>query len=297
MSDKFFPGFEGDDEPKKAPAKPAAPASAPAPGGFSAFGEAKIDASIAGAAKAAVPVPVPGAAKPAAPAAPVDPTEADLKPGHAKDLWKCPHCGTGNKPGRTTCRSCGKSPSDPVIRPAVKNPVILAGIGGAVVLVIVLMMLVGGGDVTLSPAGPDALDRSPRQGGAGTEQQFEGQSWLGRKGYAVSGRVVAVRPVSGLGNALNVALALGPDAANEEAFATVKWAIEGQLIEERANPRGVTVVALHLVFNGAVPAIPVGHFLSLKGEKGQLSEGTSLVSALNDSFDTVLVTEHQAVAP
>jgi len=294
MSDKFFPGFEGDDEPKKAPAKPAAPTPAPAPGGFSAFGDAKIDVSLAGTAKAAAPIP----GSPATTKAPqTDPNEVDLKPGHAKDLWKCPHCGTGNKPGRTTCRSCGKSPSDPVIRPKTMNPAILGGIGGGLLLVILLVMFMGGADLKLKPAGPEALDRSPRQGGNGTEQEFEGQSWQGGSGYAVSGRVVAARPVSGMSNAVNVALALGPDAANEEAFATVKWAINGQLIEEKSNPREVKVLPLHLVFKGAPPAITVGHFLSLTGESGKLSEGGSLVSALNDSFDTVLVTDHQAVAP
>src|SRR4051812_2013144 len=130
MADDDMPGFI-EDEPKPAakPAKPAPPAAA-----FNPFGDVqvKLDATAAPGAAAEPAAKGPAAKGPAkspgtgrtprstgaAPAAPSVPisgdADADVVPGQGKDLWTCPHCSARNKPGRDTCRSCGKTPDDEV---------------------------------------------------------------------------------------------------------------------------------------------------------------------------------------
>jgi hypothetical protein len=174
MSEKkdtdFFPGFqdESKEQSKDSPGGGKPSTGAHAPMVFEA--ELDLDAAMYGgasenaqpAAKPAKPgvkappkkpsqgkMPVPGAPKPKAPAAApapiVDaPTEDALSDnedakGRRKDLWNCPHCGTGNQPKRTECRLCGKKPTDRVIPWYEKNAKMLIG-GLALALVMVALV-------------------------------------------------------------------------------------------------------------------------------------------------------------
>lgn len=243
MADKpFFPGFEGDDEPKKPePAKPA-PAAAPAKPAFDPFAGVKVDTKAGGeapppAAKpAAAAKPATGrttkpatgrTAKPAAPAAAPAPApasaaaaeDADLKPGSRKDLWKCPHCGAGNKPDRDTCRACGKGRDEPVVIPWWKNNVIRAGILAVIGVVVILVVVITRPDLSLKEPTPANADQQARIGGTGqgSVDLGNGLKLEGEKQIAVCGRVAAVG--SGPGGTMLVALALGVAAQEEKPTA------------------------------------------------------------------------------
>ena len=218
----FFPGFEGEDEPKKQPAaKPAV--QAPAKPAFDPFADAPPSpAAPAPAAPAGKPPTNRVAKAPAAPApvAAASQDDPELKPGSRKDLWKCPHCGAGNKPDRNTCRTCGKSPDDPVVVPWFKNNIIRAGILAAIGLIVVVIVLVTRVDLSLREPTLAHVDTKPRISGSaqgsidlGSGLRFEGEHQI-----SVCGRVAATGP--GPGGTLLVALALGSAAADEKPVAT-----------------------------------------------------------------------------
>ena len=152
---KFIPGLES-------AAAPLAPIPA-APGAPPAAAVRKAPATAPGAAKSEA-AQSPGAAKSPAPAA-SESDNPDLKPGSRKDLWNCPHCGTGNKPERTTCRACGKSPSDAKEIPAWKKPKVIAAVVGALVLLVVILVLLKP-SLELKPPGASSVDRGIRRGSA-----------------------------------------------------------------------------------------------------------------------------------
>ena len=221
----FFPGFEGDDESKKA-AKPAAkPAPAPAKPAFDPFAGVPVNASAAPVAPppakpgtnrvAKAPAPAPASAPPP----PAD-ADADLKPGSRKDLWKCPHCGTGNKPDRTTCRSCGKSPDEPVVIAWYKNNVIRAAIMAGIGLIVIGVVLLTRVDVSLHEPTLANIDTKPRIAGTGIASIDLGSGLRleGEKQISVCGRVAAIG--SGPGGTILIALALGAAAQDDKPEAT-----------------------------------------------------------------------------
>lgn len=270
----FFPGFEGDDEPKKA--KPVAPAKAAAPAkpAFDPFAGVPVKVNAPGEVVPAAP------AKPAtgrvgtAPAAPTptpaaqDADDSELKPGSRKDLWKCPHCGTGNKPDRTSCRSCGKSPDEAVVVPWFKNNVLRAGILAVICVVILLAVWLSRVDASLHEPGPAGIDQQrPRISGKaeGTIEVSDGISFISTQRLSVSGRVVAVRQSLGM---TWVALALGRNARDDNAF-------KAQI----AKPQGAGFAfdggcLLACVFDGK-PELKPGAWLSLVGSTGDLVKGPS----------------------
>lgn len=139
---------EGDVNPD-ADAAPSAPPAGSDDGGFDAFADGGGDSDDSAA-------------------------DADIKPGQGKDLWLCPHCGAKNKPGRDTCRSCGKHPDEEVIIPLLSRPPVKFGlIGGIVLVLIVVVMLALVQDYSLRPAGADHItddfihDESSRLAGSG----------------------------------------------------------------------------------------------------------------------------------
>lgn len=289
MSDDL-PGFIDDDKPTKKAKEPAPPA-----GGFNPFADVKVDSNPLGLAKTPAPAPAQSAtptkpatgavaktpaAKPAPPAAKAQPAgfnafagadtapseanEADVKPGQGKDLWACPHCDAKNKPERSTCRECGKSPSDPVIIPFHKTPAGRIGIpAGIMVVVLLLGWLLFGGSVKLVPAGPEAVDRSVRRGGAvGAEGQIAGLIFQPKERVAVSGRVLAVGNTSGVAT---IVLLLGSDALNDDN--TTQIGVDFTHNPPRLTPE-VRNVALYAF--GNVPSVTPGDWLSVAGDGGRL---------------------------
>jgi hypothetical protein len=301
MANDDFPGFI-DDEPK--PAKPAAPKPAVAnpfagqevvvPGSAKALASAPAPAAPA----AAAPKPAATAAKPTAaakaapapsPAAPAvsnpfagqtvgapgssDAEDPDLKPGSRKDLWKCPHCGTGNKPERTTCRSCEKSPSDPVAKPWFQNPLVLGGIAAGLAVAIGLWVMTRP-DLSLKPAGAANVDGVARTGGGGdTVAIGDGLVFNGRTRIAVSGRIAHT---SGANNATLVVLAL--KGSTDDAALTAATVVDGKV-------QGLTKQATYyLIFRPGTtpPALKAGDWLSVAGMSGTLSQGMMGVQGLSD---------------
>lgn len=223
----FFPGFEGDDEAAK-PAKsaPKQAAAAPAKPAFDPFADAKVDTKAPAPAPAApakpgtnrvakAPAPAPVSAPPPPPDA-----DADIKPGSRKDLWKCPHCGTGNKPDRTTCRSCGKSPDEPVVIPWFKNNVIRAAILAVIGLIIIGVVMLTRVDVSLREPTLANVDTAPRITGTGIAsiELTNGIKLEGERMISICGKVAAVG--TGPGGTVLVALALGAAAAEENPSAS-----------------------------------------------------------------------------
>lgn len=259
MTDKepWFPGFEGDDEPKKdaAPAKPAAVAKPSAP---VAAAPPPVPPKPAPAAVApAKPVPAPP--KPQAAAAAESDADRDLKPGSRKDLWKCPHCGAGNKPDRDSCRTCGKKQSDPIIVPWHQQTVARLGIAAAAVVIVALAIWLARTDLSLHEPVISAIDAKPRLGGpnSSTSEFGGGYTIAIEHRLSVCGRVAAV--ASGPGGSQMVALALG-SAARDEAPAATKsgmgFTIEG----------GIVLACL----GEAMPVVKAGQLLSVKGASGRL---------------------------
>ena len=296
MSDEQFPGFI-DDEPKPPakPAKPAAPAPAfdpfaappAAPGAKAPLRPAAKPSVKAAPAKAP---PAAGAAfdpfagvavDPKAAAAAAKPTaasqaaaadaEADIKPGMAKDLWSCPHCGTKNKPTRDTCRQCSKLPSDEVVVPWHQPLGVRLGIaGGALAVIVLLGWLLLGGSVALVPADVDHLDRKPRLGGSpGAEVQLDGgQTFVPKQKFAVCGRVLLVNPaVNGL---TSVVLALGEDGKAEDVATTTTVDLSGSDVTTTPERR-VTVINAF----GNLPAFTKGAIVSVLGDVGTLQGETN----------------------
>jgi len=269
MSDDL-PGFiEDQPQPQK---KPQADASGNA---FNPFADVDVQSSPLGIAQPGSGVPVPATSTAAPPpgfnafagadaASAAEANEAEIKPGQGKDLWACPHCGAKNKPDRSTCRECGKKPTDEVIIPFMKTPAGRFGVPAGVVLVVVILgWLMFGGSVKLVPAGAGHIDSSVRRGGAvGPQETINGLVFQPKNLIAVSGRVIGVGNTSGL---TTFVLALGKDATDEEAIANVGVDFGAQ--PPRVEPELRTVIIYAF---GKVPEVSKGTFLSVLGDGGRL---------------------------
>jgi hypothetical protein len=280
--DDFFPGFQDDGKPSPKPSLPAAPPTAPAGGErpFNAFAEVAISAPGPGAASA--PAAAPAAARAVAPVAPVASAaaqakaqaevDADLKPGSRKDLWKCLHCGAGNKPDRTTCRSCGKSPSDPVAAPWWRSPVGLMAIAGGLVVVVIAVLLMNKADLRLRSADSTSIDDAPRRDARIEAASLNGFVPTGR--LAVTGRVIEAQQLDE--QTLRVLLVLGPTA--RDAAKLPSLSADGDTVSSQSQI-GATEqpsIALRLLAGGAaLPSadeLSKGSILSVVGSAGTRAE-------------------------
>ncbi len=270
MADQDFPGFVDDEPQKKAAQKPAnanpfAGQQVVLPGSFAPPAAPTPGSTPPGKPTAAKPVPpAPAAPSAAAPAALAKPDDPDLKPGSRKDLWHCPHCGAGNAPERTTCRSCAKSPHEAIVIPWHRTLVGRLGIVAGIAALVAVVWFATRTDLTCVEPGPGRLDSRPRQGGSGEGFTYEsGPYFRAKRGFALSGRVLTSASLGGVGNALTVMCALKNLAADDSAFNTA--------VAEATTPGTLT---LHLVFPGAErPKLERGTWLSLTGSEGVLTDG------------------------
>lgn len=281
------PGKEPGKEPAQKPPATVESKPAPAPGLSLAPMELESETPPAPAAKAAPPAAsaqartsVP-AAKPAprSPQPEAEPDNPELKPGSRKDLWNCPHCGTGNKPDRNSCRDCGKSPSDPVIRPWTKNPVVLGGIAASAVALFAIVWFATRPNLEFRQPGPGAVDRQARLGsGSAEDRSLDGNRTFETKGrISVVGRVLTSKTFSGGGT--TVALALGTAASDDTEFKSLRASSSGNGFKV---PDGTLI--LHLVGLKEKPAR--GTWLSLVGDRGVVTEGGRIVAG--DEGDAVV---------
>jgi hypothetical protein len=261
----FIPGL---DEAPVAPAA-AAPASQAAKPGTGSFARQSA--------------PVGATPAPAAPAAdPVEYDDPDLKPGSRKDLWRCPHCGAGNKPDRLTCRTCNKSPSQPVEPPVWAKPPLWIGVGVSLLLVIVIWILTRP-DLSLRPAGPSSVDRAPRIGSVERyEKEAAGKTFAARKRIAVCGRVIISRGLEGVPGVMQVVLALGDLAAGADLRADIPVTFNNDLVDAPED-----TVVLNLITSDPID-VTRGAYLSVVGDAGLLSDGALLVQSAEVGY-TVLV--------
>jgi hypothetical protein len=289
MSDQQFPGFEDDPKPKKKPAAPAPPAPAPPPAAAPTAANYEFEESAPAPKRKAPAMPLPPPTgddaaehtpatmhpvlpeKRAAPSpAPSEPEDPDVKPGSRKDLWACPHCGTGNKPDRSTCRKCGKSPDDEIEKQWYQKPQILGGIVGGVLLFILLIMFVGGTDLSVKPADADHIDGKVRIGGsASATHDFDTRTFTAKKRLAVVGRCIGVNQIASVPGAWTVVLLLGSAARNDDAASSYTIAFNG----ERADitPDSGNYKVIHLL-PGTVPKFDPrkGSIISIAGESGEM---------------------------
>lgn len=185
--DKFDPFADVNVDVNKPDAPPPPPKK---DAGFDPFNDVKVDTD-------APAEPAGGAAAVAA----SDPVEDDVVPGSRKDLWLCPHCGAKNKPGRSTCRSCSKSPDEKVVSPLMKQLPIIGGVV-AVVLVIVVLVMSSGDTTEFKAAGAATMDERLRM----ADMQLAG-----------SGRVLGSGRDSEHG-AVWVCLVFGPQVTGDAFF-------------------------------------------------------------------------------
>lgn len=316
MADQQFPGFEGEDEEK--PAKqPSAPPPAPArpATGKVAKGDADQPAAAPSAAppgkvdyafeesEEPAPKPKPKPAQPAggatsggkpgaagggrapAGAAPVDEVDPEVKPGSRRDLWNCPHCGAGNRPGRDTCRTCGKSPDEVVIVPLLKKPGVLpAMIGGGVLVLVLLIWSLLGTDTSHRDATVDQIDSKPRIGGAGTSRQIGDKSFVGRQRFAAVGRCIVVDTFKPIPGAKRAVLMLGKQAKDlDNAInAKVELTDSGFIVHESVGP------TLGLLLVGQPQTFKAGEIISIAGEVGTidgLDPGAEVMTVFVEEFD------------
>ena len=248
--------------------------------------------SAAGASAARTPgtgrssspgAPAAPAARQTAPTATQPTAEADdpdLKPGSRKDLWACPHCGTGNKPERTTCRSCGKAPTDAKETPAWQQPkVIGAAIGGVVLLIFIWILMKP--SLALKPPGAASIDSKIRRGGAQTHaRELVGKNFTPSGRLAVAGRICVARAMPGADGVITVVLLLGAGASDEN-LANAKVTFNNQLIDNLPDH----AVVVNLITNDKLDTTP-GKWLSIVGDYGDLSDPAQLVHTA-DQGDTV----------
>ena len=289
-----------------ASAKPSAPLSfelddAPAPLKKENKSEAKSEAKKAAPAFnpfADQAVAMPTAATPATPVAPtanlkekpstgriekpavakstkpaIDPADADIRPGTAKDLWMCPHCGAKNKPGRETCRECRKDPSEPVAIPWFKKPLVIGPVVGGVIVVVMLLTWLASADLGLHAAGvPDSKVRSARITHPVIDLG-ETRTLSVKMSAAVSGRVISTTDYPIAPWLTAVVLGLGKDASNDAVFSTWTAEFDSQGFEVKA-PRYAT---LFLIFDGNKPTLKAGDYLSVVGTAGVAEQDNHIV--------------------
>ncbi|GDY11408.1 hypothetical protein LBMAG53_02850 [Planctomycetota bacterium] len=249
----------------------------------------KATASPALAASASPSSAVAGSVKPTAAAEPDDP---ELVPGSRKDLWKCPHCGAGNRPERDTCRACGKHRDAPVAAKWYANPVILGGIALALAVVVALWVVTRP-DFTLRPAGPQSLTGRTITGGGGSDQGIgDGIQFHAR------GRIAWVGRVAATGSAASSTLAvyaLAKDASDDAAFAEFAKSVvieQGAVKIDPATAKRFAVFSCYLVQGAAAPE--VGSYHSVVGDSGTLSQ--ALLGLRGFDAGPVVVVRESAVA-
>ncbi len=215
--------------------------------------------------------PAPARTRAAEPPPPEEDVDPDTKPGSRKDLWLCPHCGAGNRPGRPTCRTCGKSPEEAVVVPWFKQPVKLAAIGGGVlVLVLLVVLLRSGVDLSLKPAQAGNIDSAVRVGKHGSTHGMDGgMSFQGSKRFAVCGRCIATAVNASVPGAFDCVLLLGSTAASD-TDSTAVFPSSGGAVQVNTS---LPYVLLHLVPNPDVPLHQPGiGVVSITGEAGRMDQ-------------------------
>lgn len=232
------------------------------------------------------------------------PDDPDLKPGSRKDLWLCPHCGTGNKPDRSTCRTCAKRPDDPMIKPWFMQPQGLAGLaGGALVVIGLLYLLLRSSSAAFIEPNYDRLDHAMRTGTLAKKNRepvelANGRKFFPKKQGAVLGRVVSTQPFEEVSGGISVLLAVGELAKEEDKcrdLATqVQWA--DQVSPVPGQGVGVDYLFLRLIpAEGMSIAKPdPGTLLSLEGDVGRLENDTGqLITERGGAKDeAMLVRQH-----
>lgn len=253
--------FNPFDEPVKVPAANAAvAAAAPAP---PAHGTGRIEKPGTGRTEK----PVAKAPKP-----PVDPADADIMPGTAKDLWLCPHCGAKNKPSRETCRECKKSPHDEVEKPWFLQPKIIGPMVGGVVLFVVLIMWLTSVDLSLRPAG--TLDSKVRSAGV-TQMDVdlgETRKFTVKRTAAVSGRVISATDYAIAPWMTAVVIGLGSSASDDAVFGTWTAEYDGDGMKVNA-PKYATL----FLITDTKPTLKPGDYLSVVGKAGVAEQDHMIV--------------------
>lgn len=192
------------------------------------------------------------------------PSEGDIAPGLAKDLWLCPHCGAKNKPSRETCRECKKSPQDEVEKPWFLQPKIIGPVIGGVILVVVLFMWLTSVDLSLRPAG--SLDKGVRSASVPTVDVDLGDTrkLTIKKTASVSGRVIAVTDYAVAPWLQAVVVGLGSSASDDAVFSTWTAEFDGDGMVVKA-PRYATLFLIH---DGPKATLKPGDYLSVLGKAG-----------------------------
>ena len=259
---KFIPGLA---DAQVAPA-PAPIPTAPAPAVPASRPQPKPNLGSVGQPS---PAPRPSGPLPT----PAEAEDPDLKPGSGKDLWACPHCGAKNKPSRTECRSCGKSPDAAKNRPFWLKPAFLGGaIGGF--LVVILLWFVTRPDFSLKTPGKTALDLG---GATSVERELVGKTFTPKGRISICGRIVGQRATPGTEGVQDVILLLGK--ATEAQVDAAAPTFNNERIDD--VPSGAKI--LHLITKEKLD-VTKGAWLSLVGDYGQLSDGAQLVRSLEDGY-------------
>jgi hypothetical protein len=266
------PSFEFEDGTPATPAKPDT-GSAPAPA-FNPFADKKVQVPIGSATTPLVPPP------PAAPGDVVPPSANASEmvaedAAASKDLWYCPHCGSGNQKKRDLCRACGKDPLTPVTQPWFRTMPGMAGIGVAVAILIIGSCSMIRTDKSFHAPGPEAIDCKERTWGGFSDSEVDlgdNHAFTKRGKLSVSGRVLACTHLPGYPWITSLVLALGDEAREDVQFNSWTAAITDNGTTSTA-PR---YVALHCYFEDKV-AFPAGTWLSLMGDTGSLTDNASLV--------------------
>lgn len=273
--------FEFDDAPA---AKPAAKKAAAPAAGFNPFDEpvAVPSANVGSAPAPAAPgtgrvekpgtgrIEKPGTGRVEKPAAgktvkpPIDPADAEIAPGMAKDLWLCPHCGAKNKPSRETCRECKKSPADEVVKPWFLQPKIIGPVVGGVVLLVVLIMWLSSVDLTLHPAG--IVDKAVRSASVPQVDVDLGDTrkLTIKKTASVSGRVITTTDYAVAPWLQAVVVGLGSSASDDAVFSTWSAEFDGDGMAVKA-PKYATLFLIHA---GTKPTLKPGDYISVLGKAG-----------------------------
>ena len=230
--------------------------------------------------KAPAPASAPKPA-PAVPDRPVlatpDPTggddqDPDLKPGSRKDLWKCPHCGTGNRPGREDCRKCGKRPDDEVETPWINKPQSWAIIGVVGLVVVLLIFVLLRSDISLHPADGGHVDSAVRVGGkpASGVSMIDGKNFTPSRQLSVVGRCLDSQPSNDVQGLTTLVLLLGSDARSDDAL-QVKVTFNNQRTEV---PDGALkhFAVFHIFPGDGVdkPVLTKGAYVSFVGDLGEI---------------------------
>ncbi len=265
----FFPGFD-EDPPPTTPSKNSQSPPTPAFDPFAGI-QVKPPGLTEGASTAQTAGKVSDSAS--RPLPPTQQSEEDVKPGARKDLWKCPHCGAGNRPDRDTCRSCSKSKHDLVVIPWQRKPVVWIGVGLIAVLVIGGLVLSSRVDLSLRDPDVAHADTRPRIGGSssGSYDLLAGIRLDVDRCISVCGRIAGLG--TGPGGIRTIALALGTSA--RDAQITAMPGTHGGFTFE-APAQGV-VLACVFKDPADVKKLVVGSVLSLVGETGSLLSAGSFV--------------------